>query len=299
MGFGVKTKTKSFLANVFWHFYIKHSQARRIIPFPDKIIKIFHNSNHKKVFILTFCQTEEQLYGTTLIFKSLRTGFSNADVIVIDNASIPNARKVIKQLSAKANCYFFQLESEILHNKFLEEIILNQPLSGTVVILDPDIIFWENCENWKFNKLLAGSYIPAHIDEWTQSLVRPRIHTSFYWIQDIVKLRNIIKPLIEFYRNEFDPFLPVTFKEGSHWYRFDTGGSLYSVIQKYCHHFTEKEHSAFDHLFGGTHLNLFIDQIKPKNTKKSLIDIHTMAKIDPSKLQGIWKKQKHFFRMPK
>ena len=286
------------LSRIYWKFYRKLSGDQRIIPLPPRVTKDFQDPTKIKVFILTYCKWIQQLYGTTLIFQSIRTGFPNAIITVIDNASVPSARKEIKQLAMDAHCQFFQLESSIPHYNYLEEILTNQPLAGTVVNLDPDVILWKNCENWHFDALLAGSFMHTHVDEWTQCVVRPRIHSSFYWIQDIGRFREKVEYYKKVYLNEFDPFRPFAFKEGKHWYRFDTGGTLYSAIQDECYHFTKKEYSAFDHLFGGTHLNLFIDSIKIPKTKKLLLNLHKLAKTKPSRLRGMWKTQLGQLRKP-
>ncbi len=288
----------SVLSRIYGRLYRKLSGDQRIIPLPPKLTKNFQDPTKIKVFILTYCKNKKQLYGTTLIFQSIRVGFPHAIVTIIDNASVPSARKEIKRLATNTHCQYFQLEFEIPHQTYLEDILINQPITGTVVNLDPDVILWKNCESWHFDALLAGSFMPTHIDEWTQCIVHPRIHSSFYWIQDIGKFRKKVAYLKTTYRDEFDPFRPFTFKEGKHWHRFDTGGVLYSAIKNDCHSFTKEEHGAFDHIFGGTHLNLFINSIQIPKTKRLLLDVHTLAKTDLSKLRGIWKKQFKQLRKP-
>ena len=277
------------LSRIYWKFYRKLSGDQRIIPLPPRVTKDFQDPTKIKVFILTYCKWIQQLYGTTLIFQSIRTGFPNAIITVIDNASVPSARKEIKQLALSNNCRFFQIENEVPHHVYLQDLIMDQPLAGTVVNLDPDIVLWKNCENWHFNALLAGGLIPAHNNELSPSNVRPRLHSSFYWIQDIEKLRNKIKYFKRISGNEFDPFRPVAIKEGKRWYRYDTGSTLYMALQKYCYCFTKKEYSAYNHIIGGTHLNIYINKIKVPKTKQLLRRLHTFAKTNPMKLHGMWK----------
>lgn len=286
------------LHRIYTKLYRLISGDTRRVLLPRKLWGNLQNPTTKKVFILTYCKNEAQLYGTTLIFHSIRVGFPTAFVVVIDNASTPTARHAIKKMAAETGCYYFQLESEIPHAEYLEDLVMNQPLEGTVVNLDPDVVLWENCESWRFGALLAGSLMPSYIGELSQCITKPRIHTSFYWIQDIKKLRKRIAALKETYF-EFDPFRPWMFPLGNAWHRFDTGGTLYAAIRKYCHHFTTKEHNAFDHLYGGTHLNLFVKNMQNKHVKKQLLGSHAFAQTDHTKLRGIWKKQLVYLRRPK
>ncbi len=61
------------------------------------------------VFILTYCRNTELFYGTELIFKTLRVGFPNAKVTVVDNASIPEVRTEIELLAKENDCLFEQI----------------------------------------------------------------------------------------------------------------------------------------------------------------------------------------------
>ncbi len=44
------------------------------------------------VYILTWCKSLESLYGSLLVFQTLRVGFPTAPVYVFDNGSLPKGQ---------------------------------------------------------------------------------------------------------------------------------------------------------------------------------------------------------------
>ncbi len=75
-----------------------------------------------KVFIVTWCREAELLYGSLLIFKTLRAGFPTAEVVVIENASPPELRGPIYAAAEAAGCVVQQLEEEKPHWAIVEEV---------------------------------------------------------------------------------------------------------------------------------------------------------------------------------
>jgi len=242
-----------------------------------------------KVNILTFCKGQSSFYGNSLIFKTLRVGFPNAEIFVYDNASPHLFSEKIKVLSEENDCHFARLETEINHHAFIDTIISNNKDNEDIVFLDPDLCFWENCENWRFDSLLAGRLIPRFYDEFSGCITHPRVHTSFLWVPKPKELLGEINKLIKF---EYQPFQPYMYFLENKWFRYDTLSSLYSVFNERIKTFNEKELNSYDHLFCGTHLDLVKDYL---NDDGQLNDIHDKAKKDYKLIKGIWREQeKHF-----
>ena len=245
------------------------------------------------VYILTWCQQAENLYGTTLVFKTIRTGFPNAHIHVVDNASLLFSRFHVQQLAKDNDAQFTQLEREVPHYYFIEQILYEQD-KGIAVFVDPDICFWTNVENWNFSTLIAGRLIPKHRCELSRCVTHPRLHTSLLWINDVVALREAIQTLqAQFF--EFSPFRPVMWKSDSIWHRFDTAASLYSALSSQAYQFTSKELDLYDHLFCGTHFKRVVSQLSPEYALK-YEEIHTKIKSDHLALKGAWKMQEDYFR---
>jgi len=247
----------------------------------------------KQIYILTWCNRLENLYGATLIFKTLRLGFPDSTIHVVDNASLSNARPVIRRFAQECNAQFVQLKDEVSHHDFIEQT-LNQQSQGTAIFVDPDICFWENVEGWSFNKLTVGRLLPKYICEYTGCLTHPRLHTSFLWIPDVAALREAVRTIQARYF-EFHPFRPMMFKLENTWHRFDTGGSLLAALPEQMQFFTEKELDAYDHLFCGTHLNTVASRIRPDYAL--LFDrMHKHVQVDHRALKGAWRLQEEYFQ---
>ena len=126
----------------------------------------------KKIYvhILTFCRNVELFYGTQLVFKTLRIGFPNADITVVDNASLPTARVEIKAMAQETGCRFEQIESHcIQHYEFIQNTIRkaanDTTVNGPLIFIDPDVCFWSSCEDFEFDGLMAGFYNASQCQE--------------------------------------------------------------------------------------------------------------------------------------
>jgi hypothetical protein len=249
----------------------------------------------KRVFILTYCRKPELLYGTALIFKTLRVGFPTAEVQVVDNSSLPGlVRSVIRAWAEQAGCSYRQLDGPraTSHHLFLKRTILSD-MGGTVIFLDPDVCFWENCENWSFTGLVAGRRIPCFYDEFARCVTMPRLHTSFLWVEDVARLRERI---VELQRRhfDFDPFAPYMFPQGGRWHRFDACANLFAALEGEMHAFGEIELNAYDHLFCGSHLDQVLEMLDPAD-RTALRQLHSDVRKDYRTLQGAWRRQEEYF----
>jgi hypothetical protein len=249
-----------------------------------------------QVLILTYCREPSLLAsGTLLVFRTLRIGFPTAEVTVIDNASVPEARPAIRAAAEAAGCEYIQRDPEIVHAEFLREVILGANYAGSVVLLDPDVIFWSNCEGWRIGRLLAGRMLPEFMDEFTRCRTLARLHTSFLWIRDVAALRERVSALMTTYF-DFDPFPPRMFAMDGAWYRGDTMAFLCGALPEEVQPFGEEELNAYDHLFCGSHLDLVLRDV-PHETQMFLKWAHAQALADPSRLRGLWRQQEDYFRL--
>jgi hypothetical protein len=250
-----------------------------------------------QVVVITHCKDASVLYGNTLIFKTIRTGFPTADVAVIDNASLPEVRPLIREQAEKAECGFFQEDHQAPHYERLESIILwGRERQEPLIICDPDVVFWERCEDWDFgDHLLAGRLIPKFLCEVCNCITYPRLHTSFLWIPKPDVLANKIVQTASRYV-ESNLVMPYMFRgEDGIWYRYDTLASLYSVFKDETYHFGERELNSFDHLLLGCHVDAIASHLN-EAFRKTLMGHHALAKSDYRKLKGIWRVQEDYFR---
>jgi len=248
-----------------------------------------------RVFILTYCRQMKLFYGTGLVFKTLRVGFPNARVTVVDNVSIPEAAAAVESLAKETDCAFERLSGRgVQHHEFIEEKLKatadDGSAGGPLVFLDPDICFWESCEDFEFDGILAGKQEGAFYCEATRTFTMPRIHTSFMWIRDAAELREEIER-IGADHFDFEPFRSVSMKIAGRWYRFDTGGGLYAAIAEKVSVFEEEHLNRYDHLYGGCHVD-WILPIMHTRAQELLASTHACARDgDLAGLKGIWRVQ--------
>jgi hypothetical protein len=247
----------------------------------------------KHVYILTWCDRPENLYGTALVFKTLRVGFPSATVHVVDNASLPAVRSHLEQLAQSCSAHFTQLTRSIGHHDFIEQT-LKQQETGTAVFVDPDVCFWDDIETWDFNALIAGRLLPKFKCEYTGCLTHARLHTSLLWIPNVEALLQAIRTLqLRFF--EFQPFRPIMFMLDNRWQRFDTTATLYAALTDQMYAFTESQLDSYDHLFCGTHFQSVAAKIRPDY---SLLfeRLHQFVQYDHRALKGAWRLQEEYFQ---
>lgn len=76
-----------------------------------------------RVVVLTFCFNPENLYGSLLSFKTLRVGFPDADVLVVDNASHPAVRASIRDAALAVGAQFRQCDRQVPHHLFIRQTL--------------------------------------------------------------------------------------------------------------------------------------------------------------------------------
>ena len=245
------------------------------------------------VHILTFCKDLSLFYGTELIFKTLRTGFPNAEIIVTDNASIPEAKDRIELLAKENDCVFKEIQgTSIEHHNFIQNTIRHYAddtsLNASLVFLDPDICLWDSCEDFDFDGLMAGRLGGGFHDSLTQSVDMLRLHTSFLWITNPEALQYEIRKM-RARHFDFEPFRPFSFRLKDTWYRYDTGAGLYMALPDKMSIFTEEHISRYDHIFNGSHIS-YIESLFSDEVRALLLEVHSHAKKGNLKaLKGIHK----------
>lgn len=247
-----------------------------------------------KVYMLTYCRNPNLLYGSTLTLQTLRTGFPNAEVNVFDNCSLPEAAREIQGLCFKSACTFYPLRREVSHPGFIE-YMLTRATTDRVVFLDPDIVFWDNCEGIELppGKLFGGRRLPTFYDEYTQTITLERLHSSFLLFQGVSELRERVSALI-LRHVSFSPFTPVSFTLGGRWFRLDTCASLYAAMTSAAHAFGPAELERYDHLLLGTQMD-DVHSIRAEDWE--VIQGHHRAarEGDLSRLKGIYRFQEEYF----
>lgn len=245
------------------------------------------------VYILTWCGWEERLHGSTLVFDSLRTGFPTSKIVVVDNCSIPTVRPTLQSLAYSVGATYLQLDSPVPHSDWIAQVIASHP-SGPIVLLDPDVVFWESMEDQFPVEGLAGRHIPEFHCPYTRCLVAQRLHTSLVMITEVECLRSALAEVLSKYPITL-PFTQTTWKINGVWHSFDTFGQLWELLPESQHKFTSMQLDKYDHLFCGSHMQFVAPRCTPE-VQSQLAEWDSAAKNNPKELRGIWRQQEQVFR---
>ena len=235
-----------------------------------------------KVIILTFCDDIDLIYGTLLVFNTLRVGFPTAEVLVFDNGSSPDALPLIEAAALNAGCEFISMPRTPFVD-FYKWALLEQVEFNSIVLLDPDVIFWKNVEQTPAIGLFSGRLIPPMVSQNVTAVAR--IHPSFIKIPDVGALRQALQNTRSSVVDQL--FASMNGKE----YFWDTLAMLHHVVPGTP--FTDDQLDCYDHLFFGCHF----PSIKSTLPKNSAIERGHIAAVagDFEAIRGIWRGQEKDF----
>ncbi len=241
------------------------------------------------VYVITYCRKPDLLYGTTMVFNTIRVGFPDSAIVVIDNASLPEVRGILKGLADSVGAEFQQLTEVQKHHEILGGLF--RMANGPFAVVDPDVMFWSRFDQ-AGSGLIEGRLIPTFQDPHSLCLTHKRLHTSLLKVPDPQDFRSAIEHYASYF--DFDPFAPTMFHRAGVWERYDALGSIYALLEGSCHAFTASELDSYDHLFCGSHIDLVAKTLG--SFADSFLDSHKAAQEnDFSKMKGIWRLQQLFF----
>lgn len=251
--------------------------------------------------IITTCVRDHVLLETSLLtFKTVRKGFPNASILVIDNDSVNSARAIVRREAEAIGAGHVQWQQRREHAEVFSRVIkphfdpeYMKDGKGSIVFLDSDLIFYENCEGWEFPTALAGRYIPAHTSHYTKSLTSSRLHTSFLWVtppklrEEIAGYRagdvmNLEYAPIDFFRPQ------IIFANDGHPVFHDTCANLYHAVGGT--EFSEAQLDAYTHIFCGSSSDIAKKYLPPE-VAMGMSTLHHGALSNPDFLKGIWRAQ--------
>jgi hypothetical protein len=242
-----------------------------------------------QVVIITCCRSKEMLPTATLTFKTVRTGYPNADIVVYDNGSEYECKEQIEILAHFIGATWESHMIRMPHAYAIQRTIANRP--GKLVFLDGDLIFWDKCEDWEFDFPIAGRHIPTHVSEYTKCETISRLHTSHLWV-DTVRTEAMLKD-VGFEDREFAPadlWHPHVVYNKKQPTFYDVGANLYHAISGSS--FQRDHLSCYDHIFSGS---TFDHALVHLDNPQGLQYVHHLATTEPARLRGLWKDQQVYF----
>jgi len=238
------------------------------------------------VVILTYCADPALAYGSLLVFDSLRIGYPTNDIVVIDNGSHVDIRAKIKDAAISTSCAFVQKERFNFVDHF-QWLLFDQMNWSSVVLVDPDVVFWEKMQLSKTNALMTGRLIPQFKRSNVVSM--SRLHPSHLYFSSLEKLRDNVATIPSW---GFNPIGQTSAAIDGVLHSWDTCAPLYHAFKNDCLAFNEDQLNSYDHLFYGSHLPLL------KSLKETDVPCiaHNLVKNNRvPELKHIWRAQEKYF----
>lgn len=235
----------------------------------------------------------------TLTLDSLRVGFPTADISVTVNCS-PFAQKHREEIYLRCKAidtHHQELLWPAIHHADWIRDVLARTTKAPVVIVDPDCIFWMNCEWFDFPGLLAGMYVPDHWNHWSRSAYRARLHTSFLWIKDPGDLNERIKSIENNHAYlPCNPLRPVLVYDYGRPTFYDTLAILCHALPKPEVNVFEETHlDCYDHLNCASFYHEMLERWETEEQRAEFARIHKLATDNPKELRGLWRKTQSYY----
>lgn len=242
-----------------------------------------------RVFTLVTVPRPELWNNCTLFLHTIRTGFPTAEICVFGNDLKEDERFRLHSACDKIGAEFEPLP-RVHHARWIEDMINLH--SDRIAIVDPDTVWWENCENIKVPEpfLWAGRYVPAMWNEWARCRSTPRLHSEFVLIPDVIKFHNAVAALNkEQYEPggeycTWDPYYPRVFFLGTMKFFCDTLSQLYSALPGWA--FDEDVKNRYDHLNSAAFFDIMCTRVAKVDGFK---EVHRLAQENPKELRGLWR----------
>lgn len=255
------------------------------------------------IHLLLTVPRKELQKSCTLTLDSIRTGFPTFPITIHQNQKginlqededfLAKVRDIKATLSYRTNYWH--------HADWIRHVVLSSLKSEEpIIILDGDMIFWENCEQWKIEGLYAGDFIPLIWNDFAQCVSMPRIHTSFMWIPNARKLTDAINAA---YPNALrqdgeycpvDPYCPkVQFFNRLPLF-WDTCAGLFNMVESRI--FNATHTACYEHLNSAAFYDVMYDRLENKIGFEAL---HKYYVYHPEKLKGFSRLVKDTYYHPK
>lgn len=227
-------------------------------------------SNHN-IYILITVLNPIQLINCTLVFDTIRKGFPLSKVVVTDNSNSEEVSDYIRRRCKDTESYFEEVPTRLHHADWIERVVKYQ--KGPAIILDGDVIFFDDCEDFQYYNPLKGYYIPIIFNEWSRCISYPRLHTSFLMIQDCQALHEGLKamyPPAYYELPQYSPLRPfhptVVYYHGQPQF-YDTCSVLFNMTggESFC----EDERRRYAHINSAS----FYDEMLKRTANKEAFKI--------------------------
>lgn len=237
-----------------------------------------------------------RIKNTLLVFRSIRTGFPTAKILVYGNGiKDPEGRNLVEITARNVGAQYVNIPMHS-HGQWIENILANE--SDPFWVCDTDIVFFDKVEDWftGSDELFAGRYEPQFWEEWTKTYHVSRLHPSLMWLNP-QPLRAAIRSFPgkhEFFSTVQQNLIQWSLVPSLNEYTDETHLNFYDTCAG-LHHalvgtmFTEAQNAAYGHLFCGTYVDLISEQHPNLGAR------HDAIWDDPELARFLWKDQQEWY----
>jgi hypothetical protein len=258
-------------------------------------------NNPTKVIISAYNRNLDLLPLTLLVFKTIRVGFPNAQIIVIDDGDNSQlVRSEIRDACKSVGAQHKPIASHHLYHQLIEALTegaINDNGAEPFWFCDTDVIFWDSMEQWKFNTALAGRWIPSFNDPFTKCNTYHRLHPSLLRVDP-----KRLKRALDAYRSGY-PQTPINPMANLYApIHIPVQDTFYDVCALLCHvangygeitRFNSPHLDCYDHLNCGQ----WVDIIGPAISADGKMQDRLLAyAANPESARGLWRKQDEWFK---
>lgn len=245
------------------------------------------------VHILATVRQDSLLPAALLVFRTIRVGFPTANVLVYPNVLTcnPEAEKAIQQAALDADCQPTYLTNNgdpcfWTYPDWLRHVI--EKSSGTNIICDTDVVFFEKVEDWPLAGDMMGWRIPKFECPYTKATTMARLHTCLLWM-NCDWLKGLLEKEGDIYMAPDDLIGPSVLWDRGLKYFSDCMGQMANHPSVADLAFTERQLDAFGHAFSGTLVDLVGKAIP------GLAEAHAEIYRNPECLRGRWREQMRWY----
>lgn len=226
--------------------------------------------------------------ASELVFRSIRTGFPTAPIVVTGNALDIEEEEPIRQRAKEVGGGFANIY-RVTHSEWIAGLINRTP--EPFFICDTDVIFWKDMEGFEFKGPMHGRHVPAFACPVTETDTMERLHTALLYIdprefRQFNQLHREQEEAAHPFPIQLDLVKPVRFALSNRIMFNDTLGQAFHTLGGFA--FSPEMLDCYDHISCGTYLDL-LDKKIPGSLDRQMDYV-----LHPEKAKGLWRQQQKY-----
>lgn len=248
----------------------------------------------ERVYILATCRKPELWPGTALVFRTLRTGFPTAEIVVHGNGLGPRAERM-RELCASVGAHYLNVLPTV-HDLWVDMLLQDE--RQPFWICDTDVVFWSAVEGWRFRTALSGVQQPEFFERFTGTNYRERLHTCLMRLDPVRFREECHEYLARFPRMPFAPRIDFVRQQWQPERHGDRMVTYFADTLAVAWHalggsaFSEEQMDAFDHVSCATYADLIAGSYPDTN----MLAAHAAIYENPELARGLWRQQMDYWK---